>query len=293
MAATAKPITRSVRVNGIALTYYEWRAKPGNHEPPLLIAHATGFHGRCYSAIAEAFPERRVIALDLRGHGRSEGGPVDHWQAFVGDVAGFLDQLRIRRAIGVGHSMGAHVLLQCAADKPEAFSRLVLFDPVVMAPSFYERDLETRANDAPHPTIRRKRDFASPEAMMERFAGRDPYALFDPRVFEDYCRYGLRERTKENGGGYELACSPEMEASVYSTSFTNSGILQSARTVEVPALVVRAQQSDKMFIGSPTWPALASIMPHGTDLHRPDRTHFHPFEDPADAAKIIAEYAGG
>lgn len=290
MSAGSGPTTRTVRVGGIALTYYEWRAKPGNQEPPLVIAHATGFHGRCYSAIAEHFPDRRVIALDLRGHGRSEGGPIEHWRVMVEDVAGFLDQLRIRRAVGVGHSMGAHVLLQCAADHPEYFSRLVLFDPVILAPEYYEVGGETRTADAPHPAIRRKRDFASPEAMMERFATREPYSLFEPRVFEDYCRYGLKQRPD---GGCELACSPEMEASVYGSSRSNSGILASARTVEVPVWVVRARASDlKDFKGSPTWPALASVLPRGTDIYRPDRTHFHPFEDSADAARIIAEGAG-
>ena len=190
MTNSTQPITRSVRVNGIVLTYYEWRAKPGNQEPPLLIAHATGFHGRCYSAIAELFPDRRVIALDLRGHGRSEGGPIEHWRTVVDDVLGFLDQLRIRRALGVGHSMGGHVLLHCASENPEAFSRLVLFDPVILAREYYQPVPEGEGSSA-NPAIRRKRDFDSPEAMMERFATRDPYALFDARVFEDYCRYGL------------------------------------------------------------------------------------------------------
>lgn len=289
MVANNQPITRSVRVNGLSLTYYEWRAKPGNQEPPLLIAHATGFHGRCYSAIAEHFPDRRVIALDLRGHGRSEGGPIEDWRVMASDVAGFCDQLRIRRALGVGHSMGAHVLLQCAADNPDHFSRLVLFDPVILKPEYYEEGAETRTSDAPHPAIRRKRDFASPEAMMERFAERDPYKLFEKRVFEEYCRHGLKERAD---GGFELACSPEMEASVYGSSRSNNGILEAAQTVEIPVWVVRAQQSDVMdFKSSPTWPALASVLANGTDIYRPDRTHFHPFEDSADAARIIAEAA--
>ena len=283
MTVSAKPITRSVRVNDISITYYEWRARPGNQDPPLLIAHATGFHGRCYSAIAEAFPDRRVIALDLRGHGRSEGGPISDWRTMSQDVNAFLDRLMIRRAVGVGHSMGAHVLLQCASERPDAFSRLVLFDPVIMSPQYYEES----ASDAPHPSIRRKRDFESPEAMMERFGSREPYSLFDRRVFEDYCRFGLIERT---GGDYVLACSPETEASIYSSSRSNRGILEAARSVSIPVTVVRAQQTEKMdFKGSPTWPALASIMPNGTDLHRPDRTHFHPFEDPEDAARIVAE----
>lgn len=280
-----------MRVNAIALNYYEWRAKPGNQEPPLLIAHATGFHGRCYSAIAERFPDRRVIALDLRGHGRSEGEPIDHWRTMVDDVAGFLAQLRIRRAVGVGHSMGAHVLLQCASENPEAFSRLVLFDPVILPQDYYRPEHAGNASTPANPAIRRKRDFASPEAMMERFATRDPYTLFDARVFEDYCRYGLKEQP---GGDYVLACSPEMEASVYASSRSNSGIFDAARSVEIPVLVVRAQGGQlNDFKSSPTWPGLASIIPQGTDLDRSDMTHFHPFQDPADAARIIAEFEAG
>ena len=289
MQAPAKPITRNIRVNNIALAYHEWRARPGNHEPPIVIAHATGFHGRCYGAIADAFPERRVIALDLRGHGASEGEPISHWREMVDDVTAVFDQLRLRRAVGVGHSMGAHVLVQVAAEMPDAISRLVLFDPVILAPEFYAEGAELFTSDAPHPTIRRKRDFASVEAMMERFAGREPYSLFTARVFEDYCRHGLTER---EGGGYELACAPEMEASVYGSSRSNAGIHDAARKVEAPTLVVRAQQGKTNdFKSSPTWPMLASIMPAGEDLPRPDRTHFHPFEDPEDAARIIADFA--
>lgn len=285
------PATRSVEVNGVRLTYYEWRAKLGNAERPLLIAHATGFHARCYDAIAERFPERRVIALDLRGHGRSEGEPIDHWRVMSDDVCAVIDHLRIRGAVGVGHSMGAHTLLQSAAERGDAFSRLVLFDPVVLSPDYYADGAADFTSDAPHPSIRRKRDFASVEAMMERFAPREPYSLFQPRVFEDYCRHGL---VKARSGGYTLACSPEMEASIYGSSRSNSGIFDAARKVDVPALVVRAKQLGVMdFKGSPTWPGLAGIMPGGTDLHRPDRTHFHPFEDPEDAARIIAGAEAG
>ncbi len=291
MPASGQPVTRTVRVNGISLTYYEWRAKPGNQEPPLLFAHATGFHGRTFDQIVKQFPDRRVLSLDLRGHGRTQGEPIDDWLMISNDVNAFLDQLRIRRAVGIGHSMGAHTLVQCASERPEAFSRLVLFDPVILAPEFYSADAALFTSDAPHPAIRRKRDFASPEAMMERFAPRDPYCLFEPSVFEDYCRFGL---TQQSDGGYVLSCSPEMEASVYGSSRSNVGIHKAAAKVTVPTLIVRAKQTGLTdFKGSPTWPKLASLMQKGQDLYRPDRTHFHPFEDPADAGRIIAEFAAG
>ena len=281
-----QPIARTIGVKGVKVAYWEWRAEPGNHDAPLLFAHATGFHARVFDAVIEHFAGRRVISVDLHGHGRSEGGPIDHWDTVIGEVAGLLDQLRIRRAVGVGHSMGAHVLAQCAADHPQAFSQLVLFDPVIMEPAFYQPEGAAFLGGGPHPAIRRKRDFASPQAMMERFKERDPYNLFAARVFEDYCRYGLSP--KPNGDGYELACLPEMEASVYGSSRTNSGIHDAVKRIAAPTLVVRAKQTGfSDFKSSPTWPMLADCIPAGTDMPRPDRTHFHPFEDPSDAAAII------
>jgi pimeloyl-ACP methyl ester carboxylesterase len=283
-----EPIQRSVPLSGITLSYCEWPGASDNSEPPLVFAHATGFHARVFDAIIAHFPERRVFSLDLRGHGRSTGGPITHWNEVAGDVDEWIDLMDLRGAIGIGHSMGAHTLLQCAADRPQAFSRLVLFDPVILPPEYYATSEPLFTPDNPHPTSRRQRDFASVEAMIKRFRERDPYALFDPRVFEDYCRFGLLPR--QDGEGLELACPPEVEASVYTSSRSNAGIFDAARSVDIPVLVVRAKQLEAMdFKGSPTWPQLAAIMPLGRDLHRPDMTHFHPFQDPADAARIIAE----
>ena len=91
----------------------------------------------------------------------------------------------------------------------------------------------------------------------------------------------------------ELACAPEVEASVYASSRSNGAILEAAKGVAIPVLVVRAQASNlNDFKSSPTWPKLAQVLPQGQDLYRPDMTHFHPFQDPADAARIIAEWSG-
>ncbi|MDY7096733.1 MAG: alpha/beta hydrolase [Pseudomonadota bacterium] len=282
-----EPVARSVSVNGLKIGYWEWRADPDNRQPPLFFAHATGFHARVFDAVIAHFEGRRIISVDMYGHGRSEGGPVDDWGVIVASMKAVLEQLKIRRAVGIGHSMGAHVLAQCAGDLRDVFSRLILFDPVIMAPEFYAADSALFTSDAPHPAIRRKRDFESPEAMMQRFESRDPYALFDRRVFENYCRHGLTPK----GDGYELACLPEMEASLYGSSRSNPGIHDAIKRIEAPTLVVRAKQTSFTdFKSSPTWPMLADHIPNGKDMPRPDMTHFHPFQDPADAAGIISDW---
>jgi pimeloyl-ACP methyl ester carboxylesterase len=210
----------------------------------------------------------------------------------------------IEQAIGVGHSMGAHSMAQAAADRPQGFARLVLFDPVIVDPAWYAAGDNLMFDpDTPHPTIKRKANFASAEAMFERFKDREPYSLFQPRVLRDYCEHGvtpLKGGANEDGVGEDgvgedgdtvtLACPPEVEASVYMSSRSNVGIHDAAKTVDVPVTVVRAMQTNMMdFKGSPTWKELASVFPKGTDMDRGDMTHFHPFQDPADAARIIAQ----
>lgn len=285
--ARPAPATRFTPVGGIDLAVHEWASDGGG--APLVFAHATGFHGRVWDPVITQFPDHPAHAIDLRGHGLSRAGPITDWRILASDVAEFLSQRGITGAIGIGHSMGAHTLLQVAADHPEAFARLVLFDPVILAPEAYGPGEEVFSAENRHPTARRKRDFASPEEMMERFAARDPYVLFDPRVFSAYCRHGLVPAA--SGAGLELACAPEVEASVYETSRSNAAIHDAARRVDIPVLVVRALHTNLFdFKSSPTWPGLAGLLPRGTDLHRPDMTHFHPFQDPEDAARIIAEF---
>lgn len=283
------PVTRFYPTGGIDLAVHEWASDGGG--VPLVFAHATGFHGRVFDAIIAAFPAHPAYAIDLRGHGQSRAAPIDDWRLVARDVADFMEQTGLSGAVGIGHSMGAHTLLQVAADHPDAFSRLVLFDPVILAPEFYAPGEPLYTADNPHPAIRRKRDFASPEAMIERFQTRDPYNLFAPRVFADYCRYGLVPAA--SGEGLELACAPEVEASVYASSRSNGAVLEAAKRVDIPVLVVRAQMTNlNDFKSSPTWPDLAAHLPQGTDLYRPDMTHFHPFQDPDDAARIIGEWVG-
>ncbi|HSF12338.1 MAG TPA: alpha/beta hydrolase [Erythrobacter sp.] len=281
------PVTRFYPANGIDVAVHEWASDGGGS--PLVFAHATGFHGRVFDTIIRAFPDHPTYAIDLRGHGQSRAGPITDWRLVASDVAQFLAQAHINDAVGIGHSMGAHALLQVAADQPGRFAKLVLFDPVILAPEFYAPGEPLYTADNPHPAIRRKRDFASPEAMIERFQTRDPYNLFDARVFADYCRFGLVPAP--SGEGMELACPPEVEASVYASSRSNGAVLEAAKQVDIPVLVVRAKATSLTdFKSSPTWPELAGHLPQGTDCYRPDMTHFHPFEDPADAARIIAEW---
>lgn len=69
---------------------------------------------------------RAVLALDLPGHGRSEGPPLESVEALAQWVVAVLDAAGLPKAALVGHSMGSLIALEAAGANPERVSRIAL-----------------------------------------------------------------------------------------------------------------------------------------------------------------------
>ena len=67
-----------------------------------------------------------VLAVDLPGHGRSEGPPLGSVQEMAEWVKNILNEKNIKKASIVGHSMGALVALDYAARYPDSTDRIAL-----------------------------------------------------------------------------------------------------------------------------------------------------------------------
>jgi pimeloyl-ACP methyl ester carboxylesterase len=231
--AAAGPEEHRVCVNGGELAFFEWRRELRGRESPILLAHATGFHARVWDQVVRYLGERHVISVDQRGHGRSEKTEITHWKVFGQDLAALVGELDLRAIVGVGHSMGGHAMTEATAVCPDRFRSLVLIDPVIASPGDYgEGGWRIQGLGDVHPTAKRKRHFGSPEEMLARFESRVPYSVFHPEALRDYCTHGLLP--VEDGAGFELACPPETEASIYMTSRTNPGAYDSIRALEIP-----------------------------------------------------------
>lgn len=286
-----QPLERSFQGSQVRLCYFEWGSAGA---PTVLLVHATGFHARCWDRTAAALPPGfRVIAVDMRGHGRSEKRGPYVWDTFGRDLREFTEMLALRNAIGVGHSMGGHCLTQVAARVPDAFSRLLLVDPVIFEPEAYLTNrYRGYAAAEDHPVARRRNDWVSWQEMYTRFEDRLPFSRWRPEVLEDYCRYGVVP--KAVGDGYELACPPVVEASVYLGN-TETDVHELIPRLEIPVVVLRARPRDPDdvevmdFSKSPTWPGLAGRFENGRDVFLPDLSHFIPMEDPALVARFIAD----
>ncbi|MGW6378211.1 alpha/beta fold hydrolase [Rhodococcus sp. NPDC055112] len=118
---------------------------------PVLALHGLTGHGQRWQHLAEAhLPEARVIAPDLRGHGRSTWAPPWGIADHVDDLVGVLESETTEPVVLVGHSYGGAIAVHLARRVQERVRGLVLLDPALgLDPAFMAEiaDLTVRFPD--------------------------------------------------------------------------------------------------------------------------------------------------
>ena len=127
-------LTRRFVNAGFSLAWDEWGSGDG---PPLVLIH--GFSGSAHDFaghIEVLAADRRVLAIDHRGHGRSSHSfeemtyTVDH---IVDDTIAWLDAKGGGPVDLLGHSLGGHVALRVALARRDLLRSLILMDTTAWA----------------------------------------------------------------------------------------------------------------------------------------------------------------
>src|SRR5688572_15352097 len=120
------PDLEVVLPSGLKLSYRDW----GGAGTTVLLLHGLASSSRIWDFVAPILRARfRVLALDQRGHGRSDRPDSSFdFGTYVADLVGLLEELGLERSVLVGHSWGGNVALQFAVDRPEQAAGLVLVD---------------------------------------------------------------------------------------------------------------------------------------------------------------------
>jgi pimeloyl-ACP methyl ester carboxylesterase len=126
-------------VNGLSL-YYE---EHGAGEPLVLLHGGFGATESLAPLIPTLAARRRVIAVDLQGHGRT--ADIDRPlrpELMAGDIAALIAHLGLERADTMGYSLGGMVALRTAIQHPDRVRRLVVVSVTVRRDGSYPEVLE-------------------------------------------------------------------------------------------------------------------------------------------------------
>lgn len=255
--------------------------------PPLVLAHATGFHGRVWAPMAELLASRfSCLAPDLRGHGDSPppaGWDFD-WRGFAADVLAVVDGLALTDPVGAGHSSGATALLLAEQVRPGTFAALYCFEPIIVpADPPLGPDRESWLAES---TRRRRAVFPSRAWALSRYAAKPPFSDLDPSVLRAYVNHGFEDLAD---GAVRLRCRPEHEALVYEMATAHPCFAQLAQ-VRCPVTLARGGRSEAFTPARAA--AVAARLPHVRSEEHPDLGHLGPLEDPGAVAVSIRRALG-
>ncbi|MBG7614336.1 alpha/beta hydrolase [Brevundimonas sp. BAL450] len=188
----------------------------------LIFVHANGFNAGTYRFLLEPLArDARILAPDLRGHGRS-GLPADpvwrrNWHDFRDDLVALIDAVGGPPVVLAGHSMGAVVALLAAERRQHRVRSVVMFDPVILPRpaalmmSWPLAGRMARRYPLVAGALRRRARFDSREAAIEAYRGRGAFRDWPEQALADYVAEGFRDVED----GVELTCAPGWEASNY------------------------------------------------------------------------------
>jgi len=188
--------------DGVRLAHFDAGSEAPKGAPLVLINGWTGDHGIFTNQIAHFAQSRRVVAVNLRGHGASDAPEQDYTIAgFADDIAWQCRQLGLQKPVVIGHSLGGAIALELCGRYPELASGLVMIDSIIMPPSILRESLELRT-------------------LLEGIGGPDYLAVSKANAWDIGCDYDDPARRKMIYDTYILPpCEKTPQHVAYSTIF--------------------------------------------------------------------------
>ena len=246
-------------------------ARDDGSGPPVVLLHGVGADHAVWNAVIPSLLDSfRLLAPDLRGHGRSKApdGAGYSMNAFVADVLGLLASHQLDSAHLVGLSAGALLALRLGLDAPEKVRSVTLISGAAYTDghtrSVAERWAETYAD-------------AGPDALAIRLL-KD---LYYPDWIEAHMEVADRLREEAPQRDYRSAARWATELA----SFDERARIASLRP---PALIVQAM--DDEVVDASHGRILRQSIPRARIRILAQTGHMVPVERPEETAQAIREF---
>jgi pimeloyl-ACP methyl ester carboxylesterase len=131
--------------------YYNLHESSGRESLPVILIHGAGGQNIYWPPLMRRMPGFHCHAIDLPGHGKSEGAGFQTVEAYANAVLEFMNALEISQAALVGHSLGGAIALRAALLQPPRAAALGLISTGARLPVAPEI-----LQNAAHPTTRHK-----------------------------------------------------------------------------------------------------------------------------------------
>ncbi|WP_184570719.1 alpha/beta fold hydrolase [Streptomyces zagrosensis] len=272
--------------HGVRLAAWEFADPPkagsgqaGEQDPGVLLLH--GLMGRAahWAESARWLATRyRAVALDQRGHGRSEkpsDGPYTR-QAYVDDAEAAIEQLGLAPVTLIGHSMGALTAWQLAARRPDLVRALVICDmraSALGAASQHEWSEWFKSWPVPFATL----------ADVRKWFGEDDPSLERPRPARgDF----FAEVMAERADGWRPVFSRRQMLMARET-WVHDAHWEELALVQCPTLVVRGLDGE---LGRAEAQEMVRVLPRGIYAEVPDASHLVHYDQPEGWRRVVEPF---
>ncbi len=257
----------------------------------IIFSHANSFPAGCYNILFRSLRGHghTVKAIDKLGH--DPRYPVtSNWPHMVQQIADFA-QNEVAKfgkpAYLVGHSLGGFLSLMVAAQHPKLARGVVMLDSPVLG-GWRAKTLElaksTTLIGALGPgkiSKQRRNSWDSAEAALAHFASKKAFALWQPKVLQDYITHCTHD--DEATGKRVLSFDRAVETAIYNTLPHNLDRLLKRHPLKCPVAFIGGESSQEMKqVGMVMTKKVAKqriqILPG---------THLFPMEHPLETAAAI------
>ena len=161
--------------------------------PAILCLHGVTGHGQRFRRLAdECLAGRRILAPDLRGHGRSPWTPPWTAEQHVLDLVELLDTDGLETIDIVGHSFGGLIATHVASAIGEHVGRVVLLDPAIeLEPEHAYEEAEAARNPPTWGSVEEAKAARREQRTPAGYAGSDQ-DVDDHLMQDDDGRYRFR-----------------------------------------------------------------------------------------------------